>query len=52
MEIYLHQSISDTVPDSDLPRKKIKAARQQLELIAVSMKYMAQVRGLLGEDIV
>ncbi|MCH7587624.1 MAG: hypothetical protein IIC78_06265 [Chloroflexi bacterium] len=52
MEIFLHQSISATVPDSDLPRKKIKAARQQLELIAVSMKYMAQVRGLLGEDIV
>jgi len=50
MEIFLHQSISATVPDSDLPRKKIKAARQQLELIGVSKTYMAQVRGLLGEE--
>ncbi len=50
MEIFLRQSIAATFPDTELPRKKIKAAKQQLELIDASKLYMAQVRDLLRED--
>ncbi len=49
MEIFLQHSISATVPDSELPKRKIKAAQQQLELIALSMTFMSEVRDLLEE---
>lgn len=47
MEIFLQQSISATDPDSELPKRKINAAQHQLELIALSMKFMSAVRDLL-----
>jgi len=49
MEIFLQHSIGATVPDSELPRKKIKAAQHQLKLIALSKKFMSEVRGLLED---
>ena len=51
MELFLQKSIEATDPNSELPRKKIKAARRQLVLIDLSKQYMSEVRGLLGDEV-
>jgi hypothetical protein len=51
MEHFLHNAIEATVPDSELSKKKIKAAKRQLDLISVSQRYMSEVKKLLGDDV-
>jgi len=50
MESFLQQAIEATDQNSELSRKKIKAARSQLVLIDLSKRYISEVRGLLGDE--
>jgi hypothetical protein len=47
METFLQEAIEATAPDAELPRRKIIAARRQLDLIRVSQHYMSEVQALL-----
>ena len=49
MEDFLQRAIAVTGASDDLSRRKIRAARKQLELIEVSRRYFSEVQALLGD---
>ncbi len=49
MELFLRNSIESTTPDSELSKKKIKAARKQLDMIDISKRYISEIRGFLED---
>jgi len=50
MELFLQNAIESTTPDSALSKKKIKAARKQLDMIGISKRYISEIRRFLEDD--
>ncbi|HLA81225.1 MAG TPA: hypothetical protein VJP78_06385 [Thermoleophilia bacterium] len=49
MEGFLEETIKTMMPDSELSRRKVRAARRQLRLIAVSRRYVSEIRAILAD---